>query len=338
MKVLLCTDGFPTAEAALEVVLYRSWKAGTEVRVISVIEPLHDVLGRIVGILGVDQVARKAHAKFEEGSKEVLNRYAARLSEKFGAGNVTTTLLEGRPGERIVNEAKSWNADTIVMGAHGRNDSGDFLFGSVPEYVLSHAPCPVEILRAASAAMMVMEIERQQPIEEDKYLIALDDSAGAQDVMNEVLGRDWPPNPFFKVVTAIEPLPFQAYSGLGPWEGTGNEEFSELIRKTVEAEREAATKLLENAAARLKQTFPTAEVTTEMLEGYAKDRVLEAARDWPADLVILGSHGRRGFVQFVLGSVSKATAMHAPCSVLVVRNPHLKPTVPPVAPSGKSAT
>lgn len=338
MKVLLCTDGYPTAEAALEVVLYRPWAEGTEVRVIMVIEPLHDVLGRLVGVLGVDQVARKAHDRLKEDSTEILKRYSARLTEKFGAGKVTTTLLEGRPGEKIVHEAKAWNADSIVMGAHGRNTSGEFLFGSVPEYVLSHASCPVEILRATSTAAMVTEIERQEPIEEDKYLITLDDSHCSTDVMDEVLSRKWPPTAKFRVITAIEPLPFQAYSGLGPWEGAGNEEFSELVRKTVDAEKEAGSRILESAVSRLKQAFPQAEVSAEMVEGYAKDRVLSYAREWPADLIVMGSHGRRGFVEFVLGSVSKATAMHAPCSVLVVRNPHLKPVVPPTATAGTSST
>lgn len=334
MKVLLCTDGYPTADAALEVVLYRPWAEGTKVRVVAVIEPLNDLLGRLVGVLGVDQVVRKAHAKLEEDTKQILSKYVARLSAKLGAENVSSVICEGRPGDKIVHEAKTWDADTIVLGAHGRNSTGEFLFGSVPEYVLSHAPCPVEILRATTSATMVSEIEQQQPIEEDKYLITLDDSQSSTDVMSEVLGRKWPENARFKVITAIEPLPFQAYSGLGPWEGSGNEEFSELVRKTVEAEKESAAQILESAVSRLKASFPNAEVTSEMLDGYAKDRLLAYAREWPADLIVLGSHGRRGFVQFVLGSVSKATALHAPCSVLVVRNPHLKPTAPPSAAAG----
>lgn len=338
MKVLLCTDGYPTADAALEVVLYRPWAEGTKVRIIAVIEPLHDLLGRLVGVLGVDQVARKAHSKLEEDTKQLLNKYVSRLATKFGEANVSSNLIEGRPGEKIVQEAKTWNADTIVLGAHGRNSSGEFLFGSVPEYVLSHAPCPVEILRAASTTTMVSEIEKQEPIEEDKYLITLDDSHGSADVMAEVLGRKWPENARFKVITAIEPLPFQSYSGLGPWEGSGNEEFTELVRKTVEAEKENASQILDSAVSRLKQAFPNAEVTAEMVEGYAKDRLLGYAREWPADLIVMGSHGRRGFVEFVLGSVSKATAIHAPCSVLVVRNPHLKPTVPPAPTASTGAT
>lgn len=332
MKVLLCTDGFPTAEAALEVVLYRPWEEGTEVRVLTVIPPLHDLLNRVVGILGVDNMARKAHEQLIIDAKEGLEKYAVRLREKFGEANVSSTLLEGRPGDKIVHEAKSWNADTIVLGAHGRNDTGEFLFGSVPEYVLGHAPCPVEILRAANIATLVSELENNENIDEDKYLLALDDSNSSEDVLTEVLSRKWPADAKFRAIMVIEPLPFEAYSGLGPWEGTGNEEFAELVRKTVSAEKATAERVLGQATARLKAAFPTAEVTSEMVEGYAKDRLLSYAREWPADLIVMGSHGHRGFVEFVVGSVSKATALHAPCSVLVVRNPHLKPTPPATAP------
>jgi nucleotide-binding universal stress UspA family protein len=44
-----------------------------------------------------------------------------------------------------------------------------------------------------------------------------------------------------------------------------------------------------------------------------------AARDWPADLVVIGSHGREGIDRVVLGSVAESVARHAPCPVLIVR-------------------
>ncbi len=44
-----------------------------------------------------------------------------------------------------------------------------------------------------------------------------------------------------------------------------------------------------------------------------------AARDWPADLVVIGSHGRGGLDRAVLGSVAESVARHAPCPVLIVR-------------------
>ncbi|MBX9688996.1 MAG: universal stress protein [Candidatus Obscuribacterales bacterium] len=319
MKILLATDGSANADAALDIVLYRPWEAGTKVRVISVIEPLHDKVNKIVGILRLTPIATEAHTRHKNNLLELVEKYSAKLREKFGADNVSWQVVEGKPKETIVAEADKFNADTIIMGAHGRNESGEFLFGSVPEYVLSHAKCSVEILRAISPSTMVTEIERQQPIEEDKYLIALDDSDCSAVTLQEVLNRQWPAKPFFKVISVVEPLPFQAYTGLGPWEGAGSEEYLALVSKTMEAEQSASKKIVENAISQLKAKFPDATVSSDLLDGYAKDGILQSSKDWPADLIIMGSHGRGGMMEFVLGSVSKATAMHAPCSVIVVR-------------------
>ena len=44
-----------------------------------------------------------------------------------------------------------------------------------------------------------------------------------------------------------------------------------------------------------------------------------AARDWAADLVVIGSHGREGVDRVLLGSVAEGVARRAPCPVLIVR-------------------
>jgi nucleotide-binding universal stress UspA family protein len=53
--------------------------------------------------------------------------------------------------------------------------------------------------------------------------------------------------------------------------------------------------------------------------GDARDGILEAARACAADLIVIGSHGRRGLSRLVLGSVAEDIARRAPCPVLVVR-------------------
>ena len=320
MKILLATDGSANAEAALEVVLHRPWETGSEIKVLCVVEPLHEKVNKVVGMFGLGKTANDARARFMEKTNELVKNYAGRLTEKFGADKVSAEVKEGRVKETIISEAKAFKADTIVLGAHGRNETGEFLFGSIPEFVLSHASCSVEILRTANLSTMLTEIERQQPVEEDKYLVALDDSDCSDATLAEILKRNWPPKPFFKVISVVEPLPYQAYSGLGPWEGSGTEDYVKLVSKTMEAEQGTAHKVVENASKKIKEKFADAEVSTQLFDGYAKDQILACAKDWPADLIIMGSHGRGGFMEFVLGSVSKATATHAPCSVLVVHS------------------
>ena len=47
--------------------------------------------------------------------------------------------------------------------------------------------------------------------------------------------------------------------------------------------------------------------------------ILREAEMWHADMIVVGSHGRRGFDRVILGSVSEAVALHAKCSVEVIR-------------------
>jgi nucleotide-binding universal stress UspA family protein len=65
------------------------------------------------------------------------------------------------------------------------------------------------------------------------------------------------------------------------------------------------------------------EITTKIISGSAREMILDEAERWDADLIVLGSHGYRGWRRFLLGSVSHAVATHAHCSVEIVRQkPH----------------
>jgi len=55
------------------------------------------------------------------------------------------------------------------------------------------------------------------------------------------------------------------------------------------------------------------------LVGDAREILLDQARAWGVDLIVLGSHGRHGFDRLVLGSVSESVALYADCSVEVIR-------------------
>jgi nucleotide-binding universal stress UspA family protein len=61
------------------------------------------------------------------------------------------------------------------------------------------------------------------------------------------------------------------------------------------------------------------QTTTAVREGDARHAILDAAAEWAPDVIVLGSHGRKGMDRFFLGSVSESVVRHAPCSVQVVR-------------------
>jgi nucleotide-binding universal stress UspA family protein len=54
--------------------------------------------------------------------------------------------------------------------------------------------------------------------------------------------------------------------------------------------------------------------------GKSASEIVKAAKDWPADLIVIGSHGRGGVNRLLLGSVAEAVMRHAACPVLIVRS------------------
>jgi len=61
------------------------------------------------------------------------------------------------------------------------------------------------------------------------------------------------------------------------------------------------------------------KVVTDVEEGDPRARIIDNAVRWPADLVVLGSHGRTGLEYFRMGSVAESVARHSPCSVEIIR-------------------
>jgi nucleotide-binding universal stress UspA family protein len=53
--------------------------------------------------------------------------------------------------------------------------------------------------------------------------------------------------------------------------------------------------------------------------GKPATEIAKTAKDWPADLLVIGSHGRGGVQRVLLGSVAEGVMGHAPCPVLVIR-------------------
>ena len=61
------------------------------------------------------------------------------------------------------------------------------------------------------------------------------------------------------------------------------------------------------------------EVRTELKIGDTRSEILDFASVWNPDLIVVGSHGRKGLDRFLIGSVAETLARHATCSVLVAR-------------------
>lgn len=82
---------------------------------------------------------------------ELQEQEAKALLAKFGMqAGVEPPAVQfvrlGTPATEVVQVAKEWHADMIVMGTHGRGPVAQLLLGSVAQGVLRHAPCPVVVV------------------------------------------------------------------------------------------------------------------------------------------------------------------------------------------------
>lgn len=79
-----------------------------------------------------------------------------------------------------------------------------------------------------------------------------------------------------------------------------------------------AWRQLERSAAEV-AAIAKVHVSVQQVEGPAPEEIVRIAREKEVDLVVVGTHGRKGVKRAVLGSVAELVVRRAPCSVLVVR-------------------
>jgi nucleotide-binding universal stress UspA family protein len=106
---------------------------------------------------------------------------------------------------------------------------------------------------------------------------------------------------------------------LEPVEPVAPPEMSQGYAPELEGQKKPALMLLEGIADQLRRAGFSVKTSVEI--GDARETLIERAMTWGADLILVGSHGKRGIQSFVLGSVSESVARHAKCSVEIVRMP-----------------
>jgi nucleotide-binding universal stress UspA family protein len=141
-------------------------------------------------------------------------------------------------------------------------------------------------------------------------LLAIDGSTFSQSAIEAVMAHSNANGTEVRILHVVEPIP--VYADTQGW-GFGTEPAG-----LIEEERAQAEGLVARAAQQLRDAG--FKPTTEIEIGNPKMVIVDTAAQWPADLIVLGSHGRKGLEHFLMGSVSEAVARHAPCSVEIVRN------------------
>ena len=94
------------------------------------------------------------------------------------------------------------------------------------------------------------------------------------------------------------------------------------VERLLESLRDSGRRIIERAQARIRgQRVKSKGVLVENMLRSVADVIVEQARKWRADLIVMGTHGRRGITRVVLGSAAEGVVRSAPVPVLLVRAP-----------------
>jgi nucleotide-binding universal stress UspA family protein len=313
MKILFPTDGSTHADNALENILAQPWPEGSEIRVLTVPAVFASNLAKYM--FGIGAMAATAESALMVDLAKMLADANERLVPKFGKDKVLTMLREGDPAQIIVEMATTWNADLIIMGAHGNSGYNEEARGSIANLVLNHAPCSLQIVNYFNSPSIEQKTKHHFPMEEARLLLALSESPNSQWVVDAVLSRPWPSETLFRVVSVV-PEPKSV------WHSNffKDPQFDQAHKTMFARQKEEMEKLVAESGNKLIAKFGKDKVTYHVVEGNVPSLILQFAQDWGADLIMMGAHDRDHDVfEHFMGSVARNVVDNADCSVEIVR-------------------
>ena len=289
MKLLLAVDSITTLDILLDEMMTRSWPSGTEARVLSIVEdgevPLETWREEGYGVAAVRQEMRR---RGEQITALAIDRLHA-----LGI-HAEVTVMRGNPAVLIPFAARKWSAGLIFIRAHNRTDFRNWLLGSVAQSVVESAPCSVEIVRAT-------ETDQLSTNDGMRILVATDGSGVSLAAARAVAETSWPADSEVKIVSVIDPIIYSL----------------EEIGLSRDKRTQRARRAIGQAIGVLKDR--SLKVSGEVIAGTIVRQITDRAKSWNADLIVVGTHQRRGLKRLLLGSTSTSVANRAHCSVRVIR-------------------
>jgi nucleotide-binding universal stress UspA family protein len=202
---------------------------------------------------------------------------------------VECVALPGRAAEVLSGYAAAVRADVLVLAPTRRAGAAGAVMGTTASRVLRTSPIPVLVLR--------------EPLAEHaprRALLPTD--------LSEHSARALPLAAGLAAALAHPEAPLLLPLFVSPSEiETGPYAF--VTRQVEQAEADLDAFLA---------SVPTVTLKGTVRVGSPAQVILNVAHDWEADLVVLGTHGRRGLSRFFLGSVAETVLRKAPCSALVI--------------------
>lgn len=225
-----------------------------------------------------------------EAAQRMLEAAQSRLTARGVDAHVMLCRVMGeRLGRCIADEAEGWRADIVVLGSHGRRGVARALLGSGAEQIMRELTIPALVARGA-------------PPPDGRFrrlLVAFDGSPPARKALAAAVELARHGNASLRLFHSIGNLAFLGdYQYGGPVIEEAKARGDQLLREAAEVARSAG----------VEQQSAIGVGTLGLGEAVAHD-----SAEWGADLVVIGTHGRKGWRRAVLGSGA----------VQIVRESHL---------------
>lgn len=289
-QMLFATDFSACADRAMgyALALAGAWKA--DLCVVTVLE--------LYPGMDPDYTVNKMYLDHLRGES---NRQLVALQARAkAAGQPITTRIEvGIPSQVLQTVAQTIGADLLVVGTHGRTGLDHVLIGSTAERIVRVSPCPVLAVKAdkGGAGGAATTIIR-------RIVVPIDLSTCSLDALEYAVQFAKPFGAAITILHAMEPVAY----GL---------DFSLSHAKEWKEQRDYLEKRLSVLSACV--TAHGIQTDHMLKPGLPADSIAAYVTQQGFDLMIMGTHGRRGISHVLLGSIAGAMLRHAPCPVLTVR-------------------
>lgn len=299
-RILFATDFSDGAARAQEYAtsLAIAWDADLDV--LHVLEGPAWMPSRIAGISSREQTHKDVTPQLDEVQKQIA------------CNGVTATVrqVRGIPSEQINQAANACGADLVVLGTHGQTRLDQVLLGSTAERVTKTASCPVLAIRGVGKGVVRLPTADQSPGSIQHMLAPVDFSSPSLAALEYAIQFASRSGARLTLLHVLEPVYHDLELGLG--------QIEQEPAKRAHWEAHLAE------LATLVRSFglPAESV---VCGGIPSDSILACALQRQCDLIVMGTHGRRGLSRMRFGSVAEAVLRQATCPVLTVRNPKFSP-------------
>ena len=277
-RILVPVDGSDPASAALDRALDIAAEHDATVDAITVADTNVPSQTRVGGDV-IDALVEEGAAIVDEARDRGEDRGVTMVTE----------VIQGDPTDVIVDYADSYDCELIVMGSRGQRNLGEYVLGSTTDQVVTRSDKQVLTVRATDSPV-------DYPYE--TILVPTDGSERATEAVelaNEIAATH---GAALHLLVVIDELPV----GIGA-DSTADE---------IEAGNNA---ILQSATDHVDRNV---DLTTAVRFGSIRGEITDYASEMGVDCIVMGTHGRQGFDQRLLGSTTERVLRTTPVPVLTI--------------------